>query len=831
MAGERYKHIFLNRIAQTSRFTSPRQGGGAPRIPDNRNRDQHSANLQKELERAWQTVDQAKQRAAVHMERHGAYLEFEGEPGFDLVIKSLENLKTGIRLLNVRQEGEGQQQRTIATVYIPHAQRVYFLKKIQEYATLQVESGKPKNASLINSISHIRYAVLESFWRPEERGQIPSDEAGWVEVWLSSDSEEAINGFQATLGQLQISSAEGVLKFPERAVKLINVTRRQLQALIEASDSIAECHPARKIASFFVGETNREQVERVQALLRRASFGGDGVVVCVLDTGVNNGHALIQPVLAMADLHAVDPAWNTNDHDGHGTLMAGTAAYGNLLALLNSTAAFEVSHRLESAKILPPPPNENKRELWGHVTTQGVSRAEIQAPERKRIICMAVTAGETRDRGRPSSWSAAVDELASGYEDDKRRLVVLSAGNVTDPNHWRNYPTDNFTNEVHDPAQAWNALTVGAFTEMVRIVDPTMGGWTPVAPARGLSPYSSTSTTWPGRKWPIKPEVLFEGGNVAKGPSNSVLNHDDLQLLSTYHQPQVAQFAPFSATSAAAAQAAWMAARIQAQYIDAWPETLRALLVHSAEWPDELVHQFLPATPARSDYAKLLRIGGYGVPDLERALYCASNSLTLIAQAELQPYDREKSRYVTRDMHLYSLPWPADILRSLGEEEVRMRVTLSYFIEPGPGEVGWDNRYRYASHALRFEVNGPGESEQEFAGRVNKQAREEDEGAGTQGPGERWVIGGARNVGSIHSDTWKGRAADLAASNRIAIYPTVGWWRERHYLDRWNKTTRYSLVVSILTPEQAQDIYIPVAQQVGVAVPVTVPATRAGRRR
>lgn len=763
------------------------------------------------------------------MERHGAYLEFEGEPGFDLVIQRLENLRTGIRLLNVRQEGEGDQQRTIATVYIPHSQRAHFLKKIQEYADQQApNSDKPKNASLINSISHIRHAVLESFWRPEEREQIPGDEAAWVEVWLSSDGEETISGFQATLGQLQISSAEGVLRFPERAVKLISATRQQLQALIEASDNIAECHPARKIASFFVGEPNREQVERVQALLRRASFGEDGVVVCILDTGVNNGHALIQPVLATADLHAVDPAWNTNDHDGHGTLMAGTAAYGNLLSLLNSAAPFEVQHRLESAKILPPQ-NNNPRELWGHVTTQGVSRAEIQAPERKRIVCMAVTAEETRDRGRPSSWSAAVDELASGYADDKRRLVVLSAGNVVGSTHWQNYPTDNLTNEVHDPAQAWNALTVGAFTEMVRITDPTMRGWTNLAPPRGLSPYSTTSVDWPGRKWPIKPEVLFEGGNVARGPNNSTMDHDDLKLLSTSHQPQVAQFAPFCMTSAAAAQAAWMAARIQSQYLDAWPETIRALLVHSAEWPDELMRQFPPTT--RSDYAKLLRIGGYGVPDLERALYCAANSLTLISQAELQPYDRERSRYVTRDMHLYSLPWPADILRGLGEVEVRMRVTLSYFVEPGPGEVGWDNRYRYASHALRFEVNGPGESEQEFARRVNKQAREEDEGAGTQGPGERWVIGNARNVGSIHSDIWKGRAADLAASNRIAIYPTVGWWRERHHLGRWNKTTRYSLIVSILTPEQAQDIYIPVAQQVGVAVPVTVPATRAGRRR
>jgi hypothetical protein len=513
--------------------------------------------------------------------------------------------------------------------------------------------------------------------------------------------------------------------------------------------------------------------------------------------------------------------------------MAGTAAYGNLLALLNGGDPIDVEHRLESAKILPPPPAANRRELWGYVTAQGVSRAEIQAPDRKRVICMAVTATETRDRGRPSSWSAAVDELASGYSDDTRRLVVLSAGNVNNAANWRNYPADNLSNEVHDPGQAWNALTVGAFTEMDRITDPTMGGWAPIAPLRGLSPYSTTSTTWPARKWPIKPEVMFEGGNVARGPNDSVMSHDDLQLLSTHHEPLVAQFAPFNATSAASAQAAWMAARIQSRYPDAWPETVRALLVHTAEWPEELVRQFLPPTPSRNDYARLLRIGGYGVPSLERALYCASNSLTLISQGELQPYDRhqrDRSRFVTRDMHLYNLPWPTAILGALGEAQVRMRVTLSYFVEPGPGEVGWDNRYRYASHALRFEVNGPGESEQEFMQRVNNQARSEDEHPGTQGPGDRWLIGDARNVGSIHSDIWRGRAADLAASNRIAIYPTIGWWRERHHLGRWNKRTRYSLVVSILTPEQAQDIYIPVAQQIGIEVPVTVSATRQRRR-
>ncbi len=38
------------------------------------------------------------------------------------------------------------------------------------------------------------------------------------------------------------------------------------------------------------------------------------------------------------------------------------------------------------------------------------------------------------------------------------------------------------------------------------------------------------------------------------------------------------------ATSAATAQAARLAAIVQAEYPNLWPETARALIVHSAEW-------------------------------------------------------------------------------------------------------------------------------------------------------------------------------------------------------------------------------------------------------
>lgn len=822
MPQEYYKHIFLAGPTRTQGFTGTRQGGSTA-LPQ-RNRIDHSKFLLKQFQQVWETA--VGRQAVSHVERRGTYVEFVSEPGFDLALNSLDYRRAGIRLLNVRRQGEQGAEQSLATVYIPNDKRSYFLNKIKNYAEEDnPRSGKPKNANLVDRISDIHLSILESFWQ-DDLSDIPGDDAQPVEVWLSSDQDNIVTKFNDLLSESKIPKTSGTLKFPERSVEVIIANRNNLHKLIEDSDDIAEFRTVSPVASFFIEMKNEEQIAWVNYILEHTKTNETSdIAICILDSGVNNGHLLIRPILHDSDLHTVDVNWGVEDVEGHGTLMAGTAAYGDLLGILNNTGSINDVHRLESAKIVPPPSESNPRELWGYIMSQGLSRAEIQAPERKRITCMAITSTDDRKRGRPSSWSAMVDSLTSGYLDEKRRLMIISAGNVNDPDDWRNYYTSNLTNEVHDPAQSWNALAVGAYTTKVQIVDLTLGNYVPLAPLGGLSPYSTTSTTWPLRKWPIKPDIVLEGGNVASGPNGTLFQADEMQLLSTYHDPQTAQFAPFNATSAAAALAAWMAATIQTKYPEAWPETVRALLIHSAEWTDQLKKQFIPAAPSKADYARLLRICGYGVPNLDEALYNASNSLTLISQAEIQPYDKRDNRPVTREMHLYRLPWPSSVLSSLGEIMVNMRVTLSYFIEPGPGEIGWNSRYRYASYGLRFEVNSPSESETEFIQRINVQAREDGERPETEGPSDKWIIGQARNVGSIHSDIWQGRAADLAASNLIAIYPTIGWWRERPNLNCWDKRCRYSLIVSIRTTKTDIDIYTPVAIQIGIAVPIEIKST------
>jgi len=118
------------------------------------------------------------------------------------------------------------------------------------------------------------------------------------------------------------------------------------------------------------------------------------------------------------------------------------------------------------------------------------------------------------------------------------------------------------------------------------------------------------------------------------------------------------------------------------------------------------------------------------VPDLDRALWSASNSLTLVVEDAVHPYAKVKDKgIVTRDMNLHALPWPREELELLQNANVEMRVTLSYFIEPNPSARGSTSKFHYPSHRLRFDVQRPLDaSTDDFIARVNAAAQREDEG-------------------------------------------------------------------------------------------------------
>jgi hypothetical protein len=707
---------------------------------------------------------------------------------------------------------------TYATVYVPQGQLAHFEKKVEEYLTQTTPKGNPKNQTLVESISEIRLAALDGFWTDDPALFPLAGKAIWWEVWLRDDGIGTLERFQAYARQVQLKVGEQHLRFPDRLVILAYGTREQMTGSIELLDVIAEVRLAKEVPTSFLQMSPVEQADWAKELQGRViEASGDAPAVCLLDTGVNRAHPLLTPAISERDLHAYHPTWGVHDDQGHGTEMAGIALYGDLTGILLSSSPVVLTHRLESAKILHKG-TANPPELYGAITAESVARAEIEAPHRSRAISMAITTTEGRDRGQPSSWSAEIDKLCSGMEDELRRLFLISAGNVRGE-AGLNFRERNETEGIHDPGQSWNAITVGACTERTRITEPAFKGWKPVARPGDLSPSSTTSCIWQ-QQWPLKPDIVMEGGNMALSPDGKSADYtDSLSLLTTYFQPQLKAFVGTGDTSAATAGAARVAATIWAQYPSFWPETIRALLVHAAEWTPAMEAEIAGARNRR-DLAYMLRCFGFGVPHLERALWSARDALTLIVQDELRPFERDKSN----EMHLHTLPWPTEALLELGDVEVELRVTLSYFIEPNPARRGWQRRHRYASHGLRFALKKPTEEVDDFRKRVNKAAREQEDDDDAVSSGDSgWLLQPSlRGRGSLHHDRWIGTAADLAARGSLAVYPVIGWWRERYQLGRWKRSARYALVVSIRTPETSVDIYEAVANQIRIATATTV---------
>lgn len=812
-------------------------------VPDNRR--QHGQQLEAQLRAASDEGISRREAAGIDVAGRidGVYLKFEGFPDMELALESLDPRRGRSRpeLRAVREDIVDGQPVQTATVFVPDGQLGYFLGRLEQYVST-AETERPRQRALLDRINAAGLAGLAELWTDPRRDFPQTADAVWWEIWLRRRDGHELDRIRSFAERAGAEVRAHALAFPDRLVALVRATREQLSTGVQVLDDIAELRAPHEPAELLALEPAAEQADWVDDLAARTyPAPPNAPAACVVDTGVHQSHPLLAGSLSVADCHTCDPAWGPEDRDGHGTEMAGLALYGDLGAAVLSGLEVRLRHRLESVKLLPRP-HVNPPELWGALTADATSRVEVQEPRRPRAFCVTSTAvGDpippgTEHRivvGQPSSWSAAIDALAAGFsiatsgegmvfldEGDtaSRRLFLVSAGNVRE---WEDdYLTRCDLEPIEDPAQAWNAVTVGAFTDLVHIDPGERGydGWTPLAEAGELSPFSRTSVAF-DRQWPIKPDVVMEGGNLARSPAGTELHHPiTLQLLTTKAPIRDQRLLTVTnATSAATAQVAQLAASILAEYPSLWPETVRALIVHSAEWTPAMLRQFTAAAGRQGTVARFRRYG-MGVPNLTRATRSATDALTLMAEDVIHPYDGQGRM---REMNLHELPWPIDELAALGEVDVRLRITLSYFIQPNPARRGWRRRYRYASHGLRFEVRRPTESTDDFRKRVNQLALEEEEERRprTQSDAAQWWFGPDQRIaGSLHTDIWTGTAADLAQRGVIAVFPVAGWWKERHDRDRSELGVRYSLVVSIETPGQDVDIWTPVATEIGVPV-------------
>lgn len=669
-----------------------------------------------------------------------------------------------------------------------------FENAAQNYTAYIEGTRRPANFDFFESRPNLVISEVHDLWASSM--PLPDDDDGLLwEVWIQRASEPR---FREALEDLSLS-ARRAMHFGHLRVIAVEATRTQFDQLV-LSGAISQLKPASSLTSELISIPPGVQKAAVEAASRRITPASTSApAVCLLDTGIRRDHPLLTDSI---DLSGTTSDGDGNDWSGHGTKMAGLALFENLSDLVGNNASVTPTIRLESILIQPPVGILDTR-LPAERLNVAVDIAENNA-RRPRTFCFAMNALEEGTDGGIASLSSEVDRLSA--ELGAERLFCVPAGNLDTPILYNDYQTLNETSGLATPAQAWNALTVAACTDLDQVPET----YSSLAPAGDLSPWSRTSCAWDrGHKPPLKPDVVFEGGNQMFDQVSQDLSLSANLCLLTTDANSNSPLALTGMTSAATAAISGMCARLQAEYSDLWPETIRGLIVHSCEYTDTMIKRAEAVASLRGSIElALLERFGYGRPSLARAIDNAEDSLTFITQGTLLPLRSNKSENGTilGYMRKHELPWPKDILHDLGDTPAELRVTLSYFVEPNPGAVLTGQSNLYPSHGYDFDVKRPDESDEQAIARINGAMKVKR--TSTAKP-MKWFFGSKERGGPLHQkprqgclkhDRLKMRAEDLARADSIMVFPRKGWWGADY--DRVDEQARYSLIVSIRTPEE-----------------------------
>lgn len=715
-----------------------------------------------------------------------------------------------------------------ALLFVPDDARTYLQDRIRSYGQSR-GNQPPADVDRFERVETIRAAETDALFVGNV--DLASSEPLWWELWVRHDGRIA-EGVAAAARLAALDVHEDRLLFPDTTVLFVHASAEGITGFIgRIPGAIMEIRKAAGTIEPFLARSAKRlgQQDWTADLAKRVvPPPQDANAVCALDTGIAAQHPLISP--GLHGVWAYDAAWGTDDHypqGGHGTPLAGLALYGDLEPLMNDTRQVQLTHAVESMKLLPPRGfPKTKSPSYGVVTEGAVALVEAERPNVRRAFCLATSACDFPP-DRPSSWSGALDQIASGSmpgdqsngipaAERSKRLLLVATGNMPGGklDHVR------LSHPLEDPSQSWNALTIGGFTRKdTPPANPP--GLKPVVPANHRSPFSLGSQTLSSDLTPIKPEVLFEAGNMISDPSGDCGWEPSVSLLSpgsnVLHEPLVA----FWATSAAAGMAGHFVGALQAALPDLWPETHRALTVDSAHWPEPIRKRLVGTgqhwkTGTKAAKQAILREVGYGVPDLQRAINSASNDVTLIAQAQIQPFViGESGAPVFNEMHFYDLPWPKAALEKIENGIVTMKVTLSYFVEPNLSGRAATRPETYRSFGLRFAMKKGSESKDKFMRRISGQQVKGMDSAEKEK--DRWLLGpNAMQAGSLHCDLWRGRAIDLALHDAIGVFPVTGWWKTHAGQRRYNDKGRYALVISISAPDHEVDLYTDIKNAVEI---------------
>lgn len=323
-------HLRLSRLATTS-FQSPRGGppGKAP-VPA-RDRAQQAAIILSQL-----AAVRAAMQAPLPPERpddaEGHLVAAEAEPGFSLKVESLGDRRAEVVV--VAADGDDQ----TAVLHVRKDDLSALVRKVAAYAdpTRDTENGNPRNQPLLAPIKTLRLATVgdisDGFYSDET---VDPEARYWVELWtqggrfVEAATRDRVRAVIGALADTDGADSAPIHHFvaTERDIYLLPLLGQVLAALPSLAPEVyrvREAPPGVRGLAAYDAAADLDLVDIAEAPDLSAP------TVVILDTGVAEAHPLLEPAIRVPGVSVVVGKPDAHDEHGHGTQMAGIAAFEDL---------------------------------------------------------------------------------------------------------------------------------------------------------------------------------------------------------------------------------------------------------------------------------------------------------------------------------------------------------------------------------------------------------------------------------------------------------------------------------------------------------------------
>jgi hypothetical protein len=406
--------------------------------------------------------------------------------------------------------------------------------------------------------------------------------------------------------------------------------------------------------------------------------------ILVIDSGVISNHPMLETCIG-DEQNYQDGEKEIQDTVGHGTAVAGCAAYNNIANCIEEKL-FSPSNWIFSAKVM-----YGEKDINGNITKAKYDPEKLVEHQLKSAVenfldsyatikVVNISLGNSdevwhKNYNRQLPLAAIIDELAYDYPNV---VFIVSTGNggynydsIEDIKD--NYPEYLYLaeNRLINPATSALALTVGSIAPPIKREEPRYGNESIVVPiAEGNQPSPFTRTGC-GINGMIKPELVEYGGNILLKKEYGRVKEDNGSKIPLLNNSTTDNLVKMDyGTSFSAPKVANLAGRLANAYPDASADFIKNLMLIGASYPYVPVKEFYNFTGTYSKdkvFKKHLLSCGYGLSSFEKAVSSYENRVVLWDENSIK----------LDDIIAYSFKLPNNLFETSGKTRVIATLTFT----------------------------------------------------------------------------------------------------------------------------------------------------------